>query len=240
MMRASFFILLVFFCVGCGSHDVQTHMAQCEQAAQEVADCLDRLATDENVRCQRYVDLATTQCDGEKSDGLATFLCATGILRYCDVPECVDDSLAWGDCSELIAIEGCGSCDYYLCKEAAEEPRACGPTGYYTAYGFKYCDRLTQVARPSMSLAGQAWVDKTRRCLMEAIETDIGDDYNCTQIQVAALDSHPACYVDSGFCSLSFSDQWTLFLTIDSGDLALQDVLTAGVACFADLFSNPA
>ncbi len=98
------------------------------------------------------------------------------------------------DCRSFI-----GTCEYYHCRERTHR---CGPTGYYQGYGFKYCDRFSNLTRPTMTTAGQDWIDLTLRCLQVRMENDIPADADCGDARSQAFNAHPPCYVESGVCSL--------------------------------------
>ena len=145
----------------------------------------------------------------------------------CDVP-----STANGDeCSAYIDDEGCASCDYYLCKEAAEGEAACGEDGYYLGYRFRYCERMSQVTRPRLSDEGKLWIDNARRCLMEEVERQVNVEHSCSDIKQIAFESHPGCYTDADFCSLPWRDMWSVFMTVDPTDRKFRQVLSTGISC---------
>jgi hypothetical protein len=196
-------------------------------------------------------EILTLSCDelefgssDPKADGFSQFVrgaaCSSGLLRYCDMPGC--QAPRYPDysenCADYIGLSGCGACEYYACREA-QATNQCGDTGYYIAHGYKYCNRLIQVASPRMSPAGQRWLEDGRDCLMHFIETEISSDEQCRSLRDRAYASHPDCYVDHGFCDLPFRDWLALFATIDTLDLDFVEVLTTSMKCveqYADRF----
>ena len=44
------------------------------------------------------------------------------------------------------------------------------------------------------------------------------------------------CYIDAGFCSLPWSDMWSVLMTVDPTDVEMQQVLSTGINCFGDFF----
>lgn len=213
--------------------------ATCEQATMLVEDCVQSIADGDvsPADCQDLVQSAAGLCPSGKADWWGEWMCWAGVLHYCQTPACESvPVLAEDGCAAYIGADGCGSCDYYLCKEAAAEDKACGSDGYYVGFGHKYCDRLTSVTRPRMSAAGQAWIDATRQCLMTVLEPAVEDHHSCPDIKRIAFDSHPACYVDSGFCELPLGDMWSVVMTIEPKDFELRQMLVTGIACISGRF----
>ncbi|HHH31056.1 MAG TPA: hypothetical protein ENK57_22295, partial [Polyangiaceae bacterium] len=166
--------------------------------------------------------------DPGKADFWGRFLCRLGILRHCAVAVCDApgefEAELEGSCAALIDLDGCGQCDYYRCREARSEA-SCGASGYYLAFGQRYCQRFQQVTEDRLSIEGQAWSQRVRPCLMRALERAAGDELSCIDISRVALDSHPACYAETGFCDLPVSD-WVLVLnTIDPADRDLREMM---------------
>ena len=110
-----------------------------------------------------------------------------------------------------------GACDFYeRCLEAAIP---CGPTGYALGYGKKYCSRFHADVY-NMSAAGKHWVAGTLVCLQKALVPALQtkQPLACDALIDAAFDTHPACYVDNGFCTLPLEDTWKILRTIDAKD----------------------
>jgi hypothetical protein len=149
------------------------------------------------------------------------------------------------NCAALI-----GTCDYYLCVEANHQ---CGVGGYPVGYGYKYCNRsLFGLLQEMQSEVGRQWVVKTVRCLQTKLNGEFGagrgaqaEDaagagvssesrvtwgamaMSCDQIRQTALDSHPDCYVDSGFCEMPMADKMKIFNTVKSELLSSSTVSQA-------------
>jgi hypothetical protein len=137
------------------------------------------------------------------------------------------------NCSRYIGLGGDAPCEFYRCRER-NSGNACGPRGYYLAFGEKYCDRFSRTLEPKLSPAGKRWLRKARICLMEHLDRNIPFDAPCATVKASAFDSHPGCYVTSGICFLPSSD-WDLILgTIDAADNDLREVLVSGISCLAN------
>jgi hypothetical protein len=109
---------------------------------------------------------------------------------------------------------------YYRC---AEETLACGADGYLIGYGSRYAERFYRKTRPWMSPAGKRWIDATLVCLQESLRDRIDATTSCDDVRTIAFDTHPACYVDSGFCRLPWSDWFAVVATIDGSDWLSRD-----------------
>lgn len=110
--------------------------------------------------------------------------------------------------------------DFYRC---AEDTAACGPDGYLVGYGAKYAERFYRHTRPWMSRAGQRWIDEVLVCLQETLRDRIDATTSCADIRTIAYDSHPACYVDAGFCRLPWGDWFAVLATVDGLDWLSRD-----------------
>lgn len=104
---------------------------------------------------------------------------------------------------------------FYRC---AEQTLQCGPDGYLIGYGARYAERFYRQTRPWMSPAGKRWLDATLVCLQVALRERIDATTSCGDVRTRAFDSHPECYVDSGFCELPLSDWFAVAVTIDGRD----------------------
>ncbi|MGN6533177.1 MAG: eCIS core domain-containing protein [Ginsengibacter sp.] len=133
------------------------------------------------------------------------------------------------DCSKYTKMTGDDVCEFYRCRER-RSGNACGNSGYYLGYGYKYCKRFTEL-RKRMSEPGKRWIDKTRQCLWEHIDKNIDYHTPCELVKSAAFDSHPICYVLGGICFLS-PDEWSMILNIiDSADNDLKQMVKTGIYC---------
>ena len=216
--------------------DAEAHLQACLGQPPEgelLAECRPEVA--EEILAMTCDEIEFGSSD-PKADGFGQMVrdtaCSAGLLRYCDVPGCTappypDLSV---NCEDYIGQAGCGACEYYACREA-QAANQCGSGGYYLAHGYKYCNRLIQVASPRMSPAGQRWLEDGRDCLMRFIETEISSDEQCRSVRDRAYASHPDCYVDNGFCDLPFTDWLALFASIDTLDLDFVEVLTTSMKC---------
>lgn len=111
---------------------------------------------------------------------------------------------------------------FYRC---AEETLGCGPDGYLAGYGTRYAERFYRHTRPWMSPAGKRWIDATLVCLQERLRERIDASTSCDDVRTIAFDSHPECYVESGFCGLPLTDWFAVAATIDGRDWLSQDAL---------------
>ena len=257
-MKTAVFLLLASLVVTTGCVDVNpapneaNHVVEptlCDEAVAHMAECsgledvfggepaLFTDVCDEELATNILnLDCATVR-DASKSDVAGAFLCNAGLLRYCEVPACETalpaDFEEWGECEELIYAEGCASCDYYRCREASSVAM-CGEDGYFLDFGYRYCLRFKQVTEPRMSDEGMIWSARTRRCLMEVLETAIDDTLVCEDVKTEAYDSHPACYSESGFCELPASDWWKVISTVDFADTDVALGMEIGADCISE------
>jgi hypothetical protein len=122
--------------------------------------------------------------------------------------------------------------DFYECAEATAQ---CGPDGYLIGYGAKYAERFYTQTRPRMTPRGQEWIDDVLVCLQSSLRDSIDASTSCEDIRTIAFDSHPACYVEAGFCSLSPWDIAQVVWTIDLRDWASREaakqVVTTALDC---------
>ncbi len=112
-----------------------------------------------------------------------------------------------------------------LLYECVEQVAACGSDGYPIGYGKKYAERFYRHARPKMTSRGKQFIDNTLVCLQEELQSRIDDDTSCQDIRTIAFDTHPACYVASGFCELPVWDWLMVAGSIDGWDWLSQDAL---------------
>ncbi|KAK3370631.1 hypothetical protein B0H63DRAFT_454787 [Podospora didyma] len=123
------------------------------------------------------------------------------------------------------------SCAFY--SDCAEAALRCGPTGYPLAYGRKNCLAF-QGDLLKFTAAGQTFIWATMHCLQVKLRDAIVCDSKCPAVFDAAFASHPACYVDSGFCDLPPEDWWQLIKTVNT-DLvsrkSLEQMIQTSQAC---------
>jgi Stanniocalcin family len=154
-----------------------------------------------------------------------------------------------GDESFAIAADGVGACPipqlddipahesvFYECAEqVADLGHGCGEAGYFLGYGRKYSQRFYKEARPRMSARGKQWIDEVLVCLQHDLREAIDETTSCEEIWNTAFDSHPACYVKAGFCTLAPLDIAQVIWTVDARDWlsrsAARQVLQTAVDC---------
>ncbi|KAL2120821.1 hypothetical protein VTJ04DRAFT_4848 [Mycothermus thermophilus] len=150
--------------------------------------------------------------------GSAVIVDKIGDLK-CD--ECGSCETCPGDpmCQPMCQEPPQRSCAFY--SECAEARLRCGADGYPIRYGQKNCLAF-QADLAKYSAAGQAFIWKTMHCLQVALRDAINCDSTCAQANDAAFDSHPKCYVESGFCDLSLGDWFQVIKTVNRDLLGLQ------------------
>ncbi|KAK0644287.1 hypothetical protein B0T16DRAFT_513668 [Cercophora newfieldiana] len=127
------------------------------------------------------------------------------------------------------------SCAFY--SECAEATLRCGGGGYPLRYGRKNCLAF-QSDLAKYSAAGQTFIWNTMHCLQVALRDAINCDSTCGQVNDAAFDSHPTCYVNSGFCDLPPGDVWQLIKTVNMdlvGTQSIKQILQTGGACVSQI-----
>lgn len=121
---------------------------------------------------------------------------------------------------------------FYLC---AEQTAQCGPDGYLLGYGTKYAQRFYRDTRPRMTARGQQWIDDVLVCLQGSLRDSIDASTSCDDLRTIAFDSHPACYVEAGFCTLSPWDiaqvVWSIDLRDWLGKDSARQVVTTALDC---------
>lgn len=186
-------------------------------------------------------DMLLFACPGQSDEERDAQLCALGLATYCPTQEESEEAedseegpQGFAKCSQYVDINGIEACEFYRCREKQiEEEFRCGSEGYYIGYGLKYCTRFQETAAESLSEEGIAWVNRVMPCLMNAVEDEVDSLESCEGTFEIAMDSHPLCYVQTGFCNLGIDDFGSIFLTIDHEDFQLQQALVAGVSCLA-------
>ena len=114
-------------------------------------------------------------------------------------------------------------CDYYLQVESIFR---CGPSGYVLGYAAKMCQKYLKVER-QMGPNVRWWFPRVRFCLQQKLQEL--PKRSCQQIKHDAYKSHIPCYLNTGFCKLTFSEQLEIIevtgldiLNPDSLGIALQ------------------
>ena len=95
------------------------------------------------------------------------------------------------------------SCNSYLCLEGIKH---CGIKGYYLKFRYRYCETFSKYNYKFTS-KGKRWLSDVKVCLQENAISDIEIERSCKQIKKSAFSGHVACYLDAGFCNLSFKDK---------------------------------
>lgn len=212
--------------------------ALCAEASAHLSECLGAGMT-LDARCDPEVarEVLAQECgllnDPGKADFIGDWLCRLGFLYHCPMVLCALEeplvgALEEGRCEDFIGVEGCQACDYYLCRELRRE-QPCGDRGYAMGFARHYCQLFTELTVPRLSPKGQQWIADVRPCLQMALE-DIGDDVSCQETQRFGYDSHPGCYVGTGFCELPVSDMLAILNTVAPQDLGVQPFFT-GIEC---------
>ena len=93
-------------------------------------------------------------------------------------------------------------CSFYT--DCMEPVFQCGPDGYPIAYGQEYCTRFMD-NYDTFSPSGQAWIDDSFDCMKKAMVPLLDSGMTCEELEVAALDTHVQCFLDSGFCRNAFA-----------------------------------
>jgi hypothetical protein len=126
---------------------------------------------------------------------------------------------------ELSAIAG-HEAEFYACAEKWVAGGAgCGDDGYLLGYGARYAHAFYYDTRPRMSSRGKVWLDKVLVCLQQELRSAISIDASCDDIRRTAFDQHPACYAESGFCTLPLRDILRVPATVSGKDLLSRDGL---------------
>lgn len=122
-----------------------------------------------------------------------------------------------------------GTLDYYRFREGdflARHPRG-HPPDYYRDYGDRYVHVFHDRLRPSLSPAGQGWLDCTLLALQAAMENRRdADPVGFTRLEEDnegfkrfAYGTHPAAYVNCGICNASIATQVRVLFTPRFKDL---------------------
>lgn len=114
------------------------------------------------------------------------------------------------------------SCEYYQCRDQLQ---MCGPQGYFLRFGYPYCSRFMTQVKPTFSEEGALWLDRVGQCLRDQLE-GISVQESCKETEDLAISSHVSCYLDTGFCQLSFSEKLKLLKVVYK---ELQDSRLLGV-----------
>lgn len=141
------------------------------------------------------------------------------------------------------AVAANGEVAYYMNRRSDFTERYKGtgltPPSYYEHYGHKYATRFTNDLRPMMSPEGQAWLDRARLKLQQAIEGKREEsnpkfdqlERNDGAFKSFAYGTHADAYWNAGLGSLGPLDLAMVGLTPDIKDL----VPWSGISQAADI-----
>ncbi|UYL08351.1 hypothetical protein B9G69_015015 [Bdellovibrio sp. SKB1291214] len=96
-------------------------------------------------------------------------------------------------------------CDFYRCME---EQQPCGKRGYWKDFGSPYCELFVRDEK-KFSPDSQIWLQDVRLCLQTRLRESV-EGLQCGDIKEKAIDDHVSCYVDTGFCQLTFREQFKI------------------------------
>ena len=100
-------------------------------------------------------------------------------------------------------------CSYYTC---ISNELGCGPQDYFNSFGKKYCSQFERNEN-HFSPHGQVFLKEVANCLREEIENNLST-ITCSTAKPKAASHHVRCYIEAGFCGLSFMDRYRIFQTI--------------------------
>lgn len=122
---------------------------------------------------------------------------------------------------------------YYVCLDAALG--GCGEDGYPLGYGAFYAERYLVEVRPTVSAAGQAFLDAVSVCLQQDMAAFVTETATCDEVWDHGFSSHPDCYVDSGFCEVDLDSQLAIADAVEPEDQELpeqqEQVLEVALRC---------
>ncbi|KAK4223500.1 hypothetical protein QBC38DRAFT_487559 [Podospora fimiseda] len=129
-------------------------------------------------------------------------------------------------------------CSFYT--DCAEATLKCGSGGCPIKYGLKNCLGF-QGDLAKYTSAGQAFIWRTMNRLQVELRDAITCDSTCGQVNNAAFDSHPRCYIASGFFDLPVEDWYQLMKTVGWDLVGMQSfkqiIQTAG-GCGGEMFEK--
>jgi hypothetical protein len=100
-------------------------------------------------------------------------------------------------------------CEYYSCLSHLKH---CSDLSYPENFGKRYCLRYAD-RMSSFSETGKNWIQSVKKCLIREME-GFESKLSCPGLRNRAFQSHVTCYVESGFCGLSFHDKKQILRTI--------------------------
>lgn len=134
----------------------------------------------------------------------------------------------------------------YAARHTALNDPALQSSGYYLAFGDKYCCRFRLRLRHWLSRAGQAWIDNTCKLLQQMIEQKRAEDphafarleENAAALRSFAYSTHAAAYIQSGVGALPLRDLLLIVSSIDLKDLVNRDGLCQVLQVLAHLVNT--
>jgi hypothetical protein len=108
--------------------------------------------------------------------------------------------------AQATCVPSDNSCEFYACKE---REHACGKKGYWQDFGYPYCEKFL-VDEERFSPRSQIWLQDVRYCLQERVQ-EVSEGTSCKNLHTQAMDSHVSCYVDTGFCDLTYMEQVRIY-----------------------------
>jgi hypothetical protein len=103
------------------------------------------------------------------------------------------------------------SCNFYQC---AEREYQCGDKGYLMSVAEPLCDaaayeHISKTGKSNEQMSN--FTKKVRYCLQEKVVEMSSNIKNCNDLKDKALDSHIPCFVNNGYCELSFLQKIRVF-----------------------------
>ncbi len=131
----------------------------------------------------------------------------------------------------------------YAARHTALNDPALQSSGYYLAFGDKYCCRFRLRLRYWLSREGQAWIDNTCKLLQQMIEQKRAEDphafarleENAAAFRSFAYSTHAAAYVRGGIAALPLWDLILIISNIDLKDLVNREGLCQVIQVSAHL-----
>jgi hypothetical protein len=98
------------------------------------------------------------------------------------------------------------TCSFYL---SLEKMIPCGPSGYAIDFGYPYCEKFLKSKFYRFSENGKKFLTRNAFCLQDVIYKDFSanEQLSCNEVSHMAFTGHADCFINSGFCELSFSDK---------------------------------
>lgn len=246
-------VIVVLVTVGCeaphleGKLDVSevSEVSLCIEAAEHVRQCLGMEVAPQDSCDEGHAEAILGQtCEdmnrmasNPKADGgwFSWMHCKLGVLHFCEVPVCEEDSnpLLPLNCVFALGSQGCAQCDYYQCLE---EEMQCGPKGYLQGFVGKYCERFSAITYPRMSAKGKLWMEEVRECLIYRLDSGHTPDETCSELKKRGIADHKVCYLDAGICELPLGDWLGITATLSPLEFPIFQAASVGIPCLKSWF----